>query len=129
VSKSLTILALVLGAAGCRDAYQVAIDEQVANYAEIASVLRAVNDPASMDVAERKIAARAAHFREASRRAQALPMPDDEGTVARIREQAAKMQAAVREVAKEFERIRGLPGGPEFIERIGELSDPRGPKR
>ena len=106
--------------AGCRDRYKDVVEQQTANFAEFASVLRDVKDKASMDAAEDRLASRAATYLEASRQAKGLGPPDAE-TLERLASERKKMQTAVEQIAIEANRIKGLPGGPEFLDRVNEL--------
>jgi len=123
VPKSIVIVCFAFCLAGCRDAYQAVSDEQIANFKEMTAILSAAKDPSSIEAAEVQWMARVRQFREASRRARELPPPEDEATVQRLREQAPAMQAAVKALAKEMGRVRELPGGPEFLERISAPTD------
>ncbi len=113
----------VSGFAGCRDHYKDVAEQQVANFNELAAALREVKDRPTMDDVEDKLIARAAHFQAASRRAKGLAKPD-EATLERLVPEHAKMQSAIRAVHQEAARIKTLPNGPEFIERVFELIGP-----
>lgn len=106
--------------AGCRDRYKDVVDKQVANWNEIASILRDVKDQQSMDGAEDKLLSRMTSFQEISRQAKALP-PPDEAAATRLQPEVAAMQTALRDMLKEMERVKKLPRGPEFFERVKEL--------
>lgn len=109
--------AAIASVVGCKDHYKDVADQQVANFTEFAAVLRDVKDQQTMDMAEDKLIARTAHFQATSRRAKGLTAPD-EATLERLALEHAKMQAAIRNVHQEAARIKTLPKGPEFIERV-----------
>jgi hypothetical protein len=117
VFRSLAIAALAMAGAGCKDQYQDVVDRQVANWKEIAGILSVVKDRPTMDEAEAKLRSRVGQFQEVSRRARALPPPDAE-TMRRLAGEKATMQAAIRDMLKEVERVKDLPEGPAFFERI-----------
>jgi hypothetical protein len=114
---------LALALAGCKDPYTDVADRQLANWNETADILRGVHDQPTMDAAERKLLLRAAHFQELSRRAKALPLPD-EATARRLEARRETMQAAFRGMLREIERVKKLPEGPEFFERVKEALTP-----
>jgi hypothetical protein len=105
--------------AGCRDRYKDVADQQIANWKEVASILRDVKDQQSMNDAEDKLLAGASRFQEVSRQAKALPPPDEEASK-RLQPEAVAMQSALRDMLKEMTRVKKLPGGPEFFERVKE---------
>ena len=120
------LAALVCG--GCGDRYKDVADKQVANWKEIASILRDVKDRDSMNEAEDKLLAKLDRFQEVSRQAKSLP-PPDETTSLRLQAEVTAMQSALRDMLKEMERIKKLPGGPEFFERVQIPSISQGPSR
>ena len=63
--------------AGCGDRYKDVADKQVANWKEIAGILRNVKDQDSMNEAEDKLLAKLDRFQEVSRQAKSLPPPDE----------------------------------------------------
>lgn len=115
---------------GCRDAYQVAMDDQISNYNEMVTILQSVKDPASMEAAEAKWKSRLGHFRDTGRRVRELPppSPDDLATLERMKDKAPALQKSMMELRTELARIRELPGGPQFLEKISPSGDPlKGP--
>ena len=107
----------IVSVGGCKDHYKDVAELQVANFTEFAAVLRDVKDQQTMDVAEDTLIARTAHFQAASRRAKSLADPDP-ATLERLAPEHAQMQAAIRKVQQEAARIKMLPNGPEFLERV-----------
>jgi hypothetical protein len=105
--------------AGCRDRYKDIADQQIANWKEVARILRDVKDQQSMNDAEDKLLAGSYRFEEVSRQAKALPPPDEEAS-RRLQAEAAAMQSALRDMLMEMTRVKKLPGGPEFFERVKE---------
>ena len=120
------VAALVCG--GCRDRYKDVADQQVANWKEIAGILRDVKDRDSMNEAEDKLLSKLDRFQEVSRQAKSLP-PPDESTSLRLQAEVPAMQSALRDMLKEMERIKKLPGGPEFFERVQIPSMSQGPSK
>jgi hypothetical protein len=118
---ALAVVGLLAAAlSGCKDRYKDVIDQQVANWKEITGVLREVKDRQTMEDAEGKLFARASRYQEVSRQAKALPAPD-EATLLRIDTDRPAMQVAIRDMMKELDRVKKLPNGPEFFERVQEL--------
>lgn len=114
---------VLFGLAGCGDPYRDVLNQQTANYKEIASILRDITDGPSLDAAEGKLMARTQHFREVSRRANALPKPpDDDATRERLQTHAVALKAAYNEMAAELRRVQKVPGGAEFFERFSEMT-------
>jgi len=113
---------------GCGDRYKDVADKQVANWKEITGILREVKDRDSMDEAEDKLLSKLDRFQEVSRQAKSLP-PPDEATSLRLQAELPAMQSAVRDMLKEMERIKKLPGGPEFFERVPIPSISQGPSK
>jgi len=114
--------------AGCSkpDPYLAVVDKQVANWNEMADILATATDPESMKAAEAKLAGRVRKFQEVESDRKFLAPPDD-AAAARILAQKDRMQAAVNRVQTEMRRIRDLPGGPEFFDRVGKMVQQRGP--
>lgn len=105
--------------AGCGDSTKAALDQQVANWREIGDILATVHDKMSMDEAEDRLFSNARKFKDASQRFQRMTRRD----AARLDdypEEKGAMESAVREVVRHVQRIKTLPGGDEFFQRIGE---------
>jgi hypothetical protein len=108
--------------AGCGpDPYREAIRKQVSKQEELADLLAEVKDAKSMSDIEASIADRMEAFQRAANRAAKLPHPDPGRIQAYKDEFGEKMTSAFVRYTKEVERIRGLPGGPEFLDRVGKL--------
>lgn len=105
---------------GCQQRHKDVVQAQTANWIEVAGVLREVKDAPSMDEAERKMVRLASKFKDVSRQAKSLPQPGP-NVLAELEEDSRKMQSAMQETMKEIERIKGLPGGPEFFERFTDM--------
>jgi hypothetical protein len=113
---------------GCRDSHQAVVDRQIAHWSELTAILKTVKDDDTMQAAQGQIEARLNDFRDTVRRAKALPPPDD-GVRLQLSAKAGEMQKAIRAFQVEAARVAGLPGGPEFIERIREAAGMKDPSR
>lgn len=115
------IIVLVL-AAGCGDAHRDVAQRQTANFREITEILRSIEDPATMKEAEDRLIARSRHYREVSLRARSLA--DDPDAVARMEPQRREIEAALKSLAVEVDRVRQLPGGKDFLDRFSATMNP-----
>jgi hypothetical protein len=111
---------------GCGDPYRETIRRQASNYEELADLLAQVKDARSMVAIEDTIDDRAGDFQRAANRARELPPPDPE-RMQGYRDELKKIEAAANRYAAECRRIRGLDGGPAFVDRIGKLVAGEGP--
>lgn len=113
-------LALSLTVCGCsKDPYQQVIDKQVANWTEMADILASVKDAAAMPDAEQRITARIRAFQDTALEAKLLPMPDGD-QLSQFEKQRKRMQDAVDRFRTELSRVKSLPGGEEFVERVSK---------
>jgi len=111
-------LALSLTCVGCsKDPYQEVINKQVDNWTEMADILVTVKDREGMPEAEQKITSRIRKFQDTSLEAKLLPMPDA-AQLSEFEKQRKRMQDAVDRFRMELGRVKALPGGEEFVERI-----------
>ena len=126
--RSTALLAVCVLIAGCGpDPYREAIRRQASNFAELAGLLAEVKDARSMSDIEATIADRMDDFQRAARRAGKLPPPDPERIRSYKEEFGDKIKTAFRRYAAECVRIRKLPGGPEFLDRVGKRDAGTGP--
>ena len=121
------LVACVLSAGCGPDPYREALRRQVANYEELAGLLAEVKDARSMSDTEATIADRMDDFQRAANRVGKLPPPDSERIQGYKDEFGAKMKSAFERYARECGRIRELPGGPAFLDRIGKMQAGAGP--
>ncbi len=114
---TLTLLAL----AGCesvsRDDYLQVFRDQKAAYDEVTEVLESVKDQESMAKAEKALAEKTAKFEPATKRAKALPPPTEEMR-RRLAEEMQAIQRSHDRMFTEVQRVKGLPGGEEFLKRF-----------
>lgn len=119
---------LSLALEGCsKDPYQEVVDQQVSNWNDLADILATVKDRADMEPAEARIAARVRKFQEVALDAKLMAPPDPD-TLARLEAQRKRMQDALDRFRAEMTRVKTLPGGEEFFDRVGKsiASNPRG---
>jgi hypothetical protein len=122
------LLAVCVLIAGCGpDPYREAIRRQASKFEELADLLAEVKDASSMSATEATIADRMDDFQRAANRAGKLPPPDPERIRGYQEEFGDKVKTAFRRYAAECVRIRKLPGGPEFLDRVGKLDAGEGP--
>jgi hypothetical protein len=120
--RRVPVLVVCVLVAGCgSDPYREAIRRQVANFEQLADLLAEVKDGPSMKAVEEKIADRMADFQRAANRAGKLPPPDPGRIGAYKDEFGEKMKAAIDRYQAETARIRALPDGPAFLDRVGKL--------
>lgn len=113
---------------GCGpDPYREAIRRQTSKFEELADLLAEVKDARSMSDAEATIADRMDEFQRAANRVGKLPQPDPERAQSYEEEFGPKLKAAFERYAAECRRIRALPGGEAFLDRIGKRDAGTGP--
>lgn len=114
----LLLALLALGGCGRESSYRAVVRDQTGAYAEMTSILKAVNDEASMTAAREKLQDRKKDFDAISSRAKSLPRPDKE-MADRLGDDIARMNTALQNFRAEVQRVQGLPGGAEFIKNVG----------
>jgi len=113
-------LILSLAFVGCaKDPYQDVVDKQVANWNALSDILASVKAGADMPRAEAEIAGRVRHFQDVALDAKLLP-PPDANNMARLERERERMQTAVDRFRGEMNRVKALPGGDEFFERVSK---------
>jgi hypothetical protein len=110
---------LLLLVAGCdgTGAYRAVLRDQINALRETEQILANITDPATMESARVRLEKNHYLFEDIKERAQALPPPSAE-VVDRLKEDAPQFQEALNRVQMEVRRVRGLPGGAEFLSKL-----------
>ncbi len=121
----LALLALP-GCTRTEDYLEVARAQQEA-LRDVTAVLTHIHSEKDMAAAKEKLDDGEARFEAIARKARALPKPPPE-VASRLQDEAPKMQRALEQLRDEVQRVRGLPGGQEFLKqyqgRTGLFSAP-----
>jgi hypothetical protein len=115
------------GLGGCGDPHREAIRRQVANFEELADLLDQITDEPSMAVVEKKVSQRMAAFQRAAKQAGELGPPDPETARGYEEEFGPRLKAAFDRYLAGLRRIRTMPGGAEFVDRIGKKDSAKVP--
>lgn len=114
--------AVLILAAGCSgDSYTAAMEARAKAQEEILSILRTIKDPATMQAASETLEQSFARLAETNERMNKMHPPSMEIKEQLAREYLPRFQTAIRDSQRELERIRDIPGGQEFIERLKNL--------
>jgi hypothetical protein len=117
----------ITGLAGCGDPQREAIRGQIANFEELADLLAQAKDAPSMTAVEEKIEERMVAFQRAANRVGSFAPPDEKQAQAYQDEFGPRLKSAFDRYVAELRRIRALPGGPEFVDRIGKKAPGKTP--
>jgi hypothetical protein len=111
------VIGIVFVAGGCDAAkpYRTVLREQTEAYTELERIYSSVTDQKSMAAASAKIAAQKESFEAIAKRAQKLP-PPSENIQRELLEEAEQLRLALAKFNIQANRIKSLPGGPEFLE-------------
>jgi hypothetical protein len=121
------MLATIAALAGCDNtaAYASVFRDQLDAIKELTRILESVTDRPSMAAAKEDVVGKYKEFEKIRHRALLLPKAS-----ARVNEQLTeefgpRMEEAMAALLREIRRIRDLPGGQEFLENLGKLSNMR----
>ena len=112
---------LFLGA-GCKDSYSSAMEERVKAQEELVGILEGIKDQAGMDVAFQTLSDNYKRLREANERMLKMHPPTSQAKEALAKEYGPRLQTAVQAIMREVRRIKGMPGGDAFFERLDKLA-------
>ena len=119
---ALSAIALIfLGGCSKTSSYSAVYKEQIQAIEELTNVLSTVKDESTMAAAQAELQERFQRFEQVSKKAKALPKPSAEIKRQIEEELGQPILRALEKYRQEGLRIRGLPGGPEFLEDMKKL--------
>ena len=124
VKRLLLALVMVAGLAGCGDAsasFKAVYTDRIKALEDEVAILKEVTDRASMERVRPELRKIGWRSQSIKKRFEALPAPSDA-----VKEEIEQMfvqplQSVLDQLRDEMQRIKGLPGGEEFLKQLKHL--------
>lgn len=118
------IFVVILPGCGGESSYRAVVRDQAKAFEEMTEILKTMTDKESMAAARESLLERREEFEAIAQRGRSLSKPSrDMGE--RLKDDVGKLSQAWRNFQREVQRVRALPGGPEFLTDIGLDKDLR----